>query len=128
MRLIALRSAVLRCGMAALLLAAAPAIMHAQRDWDRARSLVSQSNHDLSQISEIATMSGREREPYDNALHHLSEFDQGLAHSRFDKGKLDDAINDIDNVCKNNTLAPGERDVLLGDLRRLRDLRADWKD
>ena len=73
-------------------------------------------------------MSGKERERYDNALHHLSDFDQSLAHSRFDKGKLDTAIEDINNVCKNNTLTPGERDVLLSDLRQLRDLRADWKD
>ena len=98
--------AVFRLGMAALVLFALAPAMRAQRDWDRARNLVAQSHQDLSQISEIATMSGKERERYDNALHHLSEFDQGLAHSHFDKGKLDDAINDIDNVCKNNTLAP----------------------
>ncbi len=39
-------------------------------------------------------MSPKEKERYDNALHHLSEFDQGLAHARFDKGKLDTAIED----------------------------------
>jgi hypothetical protein len=118
----------LRLAMLAVILTAFASILPAQRDWDRARSLVGQSQRDLTQISAVATMSGKERERYDNAMHHLSEFDQSLAHSRFDKGKLDDAIGDIDNVCKNNTLAPGERDVLLSDLRQLRDLRADWKD
>jgi hypothetical protein len=126
MRFISLRLAPL--ALAVLLVTAVAPLTYAQRDWDRARTLVGASQRDLSQISEIATMSGKERERYDNALHHLSEFDQGLAHSRFDKGKLDDAIGDVDNVCKNNTLAPGERDVLLNDLRQLRDLRADWKD
>ncbi len=84
MRFISLRLAPL--ALAILLLTAVAPLTYAQRDWDRARSLVGASQRDLSQISGVATMSGKERERYDNALHHLSEFDQGLAHSRFDKG------------------------------------------
>jgi hypothetical protein len=118
----------MRFVLSALLLGAMAAWLPAQVDMDGARSLVGRSQHDLSGISNVAAMSPKEKERYDNALHHLSEFDQGLAHARFDKGKLDTAIDDIDNVCKNNTLAPGERDVLLSDLRELRRLRADRKD
>jgi hypothetical protein len=117
-----------RLALATLILGALPAWLPAQVDMDGARSLVGRSQHDLSSISNVAAMSAKEKERYDNALRHLSEFDQGLAHARFDKGKLDTAIDDIDNVCKNNTLVPGERDVLLGDLRELRRLREDRKD
>jgi hypothetical protein len=115
-------------GVAALLLAGLVSTLEAQRDWDRARGLVGKAQQDLQNISSIATMSGKERERYDNALHHLSEFDQDLSHSHFDKGKLDTSVDDIDNVCKNNTLTPSERDVLLGDIRELRHLKSDWKD
>jgi hypothetical protein len=118
----------LRLGVAALLLAGLVPTVDAQRDWDHARGLVGKAQQDLQNISSIATMSGKERERYDNALHHLSEFDQALSHSHFDKGKLDTSVDDIDNVCKNNTLTPNERDVLLADIRELRHLKSDWKD
>jgi hypothetical protein len=118
----------LRLVVVGLLLAGLVPMLEAQRDWDHARGLVGKAQQDLQNISSIATMSGKERERYDNALHHLSEFDQALAHSRFDKGKLDTSVDDIDNVCKNNTLNPSERDVLLGDIRELRHLKSDWKD
>jgi hypothetical protein len=101
---------------------------YGQRDWHSARGLVEKSQHDLQNISTVATLSGKERERYDNALHHLSEFDQALVHSHFDKDKLDQSVEDINNVCKNNTLTPTERDTLLGDMRELRRLKSDWKD
>jgi hypothetical protein len=112
--------------MATLILAAP--MMFAQRDWNGARGLVEKSQHDLQSISSVASMSEKERERYDNALHRLSDFDKALVKSHFDKDKLDQSIEDIDNVCKNNTLTPTERDVLLADLRELRHLRSDWKD
>jgi hypothetical protein len=101
---------------------------YAQRDWNGARDLVGRSQKDLQNISNVAALSGKERERYDNALHHLSELDQAFVHSHFDKGKLDQAVEDMDNVCKNNTLNPTERDVILGDIRELRRLKSDWKD
>jgi hypothetical protein len=58
--------------------------------------------------------------------HHLSEFDKNLRHDHFDKGKLDQSIDDLKNVVKNNTLESHDRDALatdLSDLRTLRDIR-----
>lgn len=123
-----MKSFIVRLTVAAVLTAGVAITMQAQRDWNSARGLVERSQHDLQNVASVATMSGKERERYDNALHHLSEFDQALVHSHFDKGKLDQAIEDIDNVCKNNTLTPSERDVLLGDIREFRRMRSDWKD
>jgi len=57
---------------------------------------------------------------------HLSEFDRELRRGHWDKSKLDDAIDDLKNVVKNNTLESRDRDQLaadLEDLRTMRDLR-----
>ena len=114
--------------MLGIFLAACIPFATAQRDLSRARSLVAQTHRDLRAISNRETYSGKERERYDNALKHISEFDRELAKGKYSKDKLDTAIDDINNVCKNNTLGPHERDALLEDLKSLRDLRADWRD
>ncbi|MGH7485478.1 MAG: hypothetical protein ACREMY_07725 [bacterium] len=117
----------LRLMVFGLFLAACIPFATAQRDLSRARGLVAQTHHDLRGIAHHETYSGKERERYDNALRHLSEFDRELAKGKYDKDRLDAAIDDINNVCKNNALGPNERDALLGDLKSLRDLRAEWR-
>lgn len=113
--------------LAAVLVVCLVPLLNAQRDFARARQLVSQATDDLRKIRHLDSLSAKERERYDNALKHLSEFDQDLSKSKYEKGKLDEAIDDIDNVCKNNALGPEERDALQADLRALRSLRSDWK-
>lgn len=111
-----------------LFLAASIPSASAQRhDFSHARDLVAQTHRDLRGIRHHESYSGKERERYDNALKHLSDFDRQLARGKFDKDKLDTAIDDLNNVCKNNTLGPQERDALLGDLQSLRALRAEWR-
>ena len=56
----------------------------------------------------------------------MSQFDRELSRNRFDKDKLDSAIDDVNNVVERNTLDPRSRDNLrqdLSDLRRLRETR-----
>lgn len=93
--------------------------------YDNARSLVGQVQSDLQRASRYGRPSGKEQERYDNALRHLSEFDRDLSQSKFNKDKLDTAIDDLNNVVKNNTISPRERDRLNGDLQQLRSLRAN---
>jgi len=96
------------------------------QDFDRARGLVSRVQDDLQHAADFTRNNEKERVRYENVQHHLSEFDRELTRSHFDKGKLDDAINDLKNVVRNNTLNPRERDALaadLSDLRTLRDVR-----
>lgn len=109
-----------------LLVGLAP-VTYAQRDYGRARGLVAQADADLRKVSNRERFSEKERERYDNALRHLSEFDQDLSRSKYHEDKLDQAIEDLNNTCKNNTLSPGERDILQADLRSLRELPVDWK-
>jgi len=81
---------------------------------------------DLQRAADFTRENNKERDRYRDVQHHLSEFDRDLRAGKFDKGKLDDAINNLKDVVKNNTLESHDRDELardLSDLRTLRDTR-----
>jgi hypothetical protein len=96
------------------------------QEYDRARDLVAHVQDDLQRAADFTRKNEKERERYHNAQHHLSEFDRELRAGKFDKDKLDGAIDDLKSVVKNNTLESHDRDALardLSDLRTLRDTR-----
>jgi uncharacterized membrane protein YccC len=91
-----------------------------------ARDLVDRVQEDLQRAADFTRNNEKERERYHNAQHHLSEFDRQMRSGHFDKGKLDDAIDDLKNLVQNNTLESRDRDALardLADLRVMRDMR-----
>jgi two-component SAPR family response regulator len=92
-------------------------------DYDRARDLVAKVQNDLQRASDFVRNNEKERERYHNVQKKLSEFDGDLRKGHFEKGKLDDAIDDLKNVVKNNTLESHDRDELAHDLAELRTLR-----
>ncbi len=92
----------------------------------RARDLVSRVQEDLRRAVEFNRDKEKERQRYEDAQHHLSEFDKDLRRDHFDKGKLDQSIDDLKDLVQKNTLESHDRDALaadLADLRALRDLR-----
>ena len=91
--------------------------------YGRARDLVSRVQKNLRHAERFTPPNEKEKERYHNAQQHLSEFDRKLSEGRFDKDKLDQAIDDVKNVVEHNTLAAESRDVLSRDLQELRDLR-----
>lgn len=96
------------------------------QEYGHARDLVARVQQDLQRAADFTRQNEKERDRYRNVQHHLSEFDRELRVGKFDKGKLDDAIDDLKNVVKNNTLESHDRDALavdLSDLRTLRDTR-----
>ena len=105
------------------LLAAALGLPLAGQERDRARELVDRVQRDLQRAAEFTRNREKERERYHNAQVHLSEFDRELRRGHWDKGKLDDAIDDLKNVVKNNTLESRDRDQLAADLEELRVMR-----
>ena len=112
-------------GLSGLLLCGSAMLVQAQGGYERARELVGRTLNDLRRASRLEQGS-KERERYDNADRHLSQFDRELSRNRFDKDKLDLAIDDVNNVVERNTLSPRARDNLtqdLQDLRRLRETR-----
>src|SRR5688572_26392068 len=48
--------------------------------------------------SESRGLSSREHDRYNNAFRHLSEFESRYAQGKWDNGKLDQAIEDVNNV------------------------------
>jgi hypothetical protein len=96
---------------------------HAQDRYGTARGLVDRVQRNLRHAESFTPPSGKEKERYHNAQHHLSEFDRKLSEGKFDKDRLDEAIDDVKNVVEHNTLAPESRDVLTRDLNELRELR-----
>jgi ATP-dependent protease HslVU (ClpYQ) ATPase subunit len=112
-----------RGALFATLLIAITAIAYAQGRHGTARSLVDRVQKNLRHSEDFTPPNEKERERYHNAQHHLSEFDQKLSEGKFDKDKLDVAIDDVKNVVEHNTLSAEDRDKLTRDLGELRELR-----
>ncbi|HVX67935.1 MAG TPA: hypothetical protein VHA11_15085 [Bryobacteraceae bacterium] len=92
--------------------------------YGRARALVGRVQNDLRRAERFSRAEGREKERFENAQRHLSQFDEKLSRNDFDKDKLDEAIDDVKNVVENNTLSPTGRDDLRRDLTDLRQMRS----
>lgn len=93
---------------------------------DRARDLVSRVQEDLRRAADFNRDKEKERQRYEDAQHHLSDFDRDLRRDHFDKGKLDQSIDDLKDLVQKNTLESHDRDALaadLADLRAIRDMR-----
>jgi hypothetical protein len=90
--------------------------------FDSARSIVDRVQADLGNASAVRPK-GDQRERVDHAQNHLSQFDKGLSHGKFDKDKLSDAIGDIKGILDHNTLTPEGRDMLTRDLSDLKVMR-----
>lgn len=88
---------------------------------------VNRTIHDLKRLAQRTDLysSGRERSRFDNAIRHLSEFDNRYDRGHFDRGKLDDAIGDVQHVIDHNPLDERARRILWNDLSSLRAFRAN---
>jgi len=116
-----IRSALL--AVAAVLVA--PAGMWAQEGaYPDARRLVQHVQEDLRHVMQEDPRH-KEADHVEDALKHLSDFDRGLANSKFDKGRLDAAIDHMKRILDDNTIDARDRDALKPDLEDLRHLRVD---
>jgi hypothetical protein len=119
-------------GVMALSLLSVGAMVLPAQDWRyehrrRADTPVDRTIHDLQRLAQRAGPynSGRERSRVDNAIRHLSEFDSRYDRGHFDKGKLDDAIGDVQHVVDHNPLDERARRILWDDVSSLRAFRAN---
>lgn len=86
---------------------------------------VSQTIRHLHQIAAYSSSTGRERKRFDNAIRSLYQFQDRYHRQRFDKDKLDQAIEDVQNIVNHNRLHPQARNLLWSDLGQLRGFRAN---
>jgi hypothetical protein len=102
-----------------------------QKPWQQARDLVQKTTQDLQEASKRGMGSPKEAKKeqgrYSKAYRNLSDFDRDLVKQKFNRGKLNDSIEAINDVYKNNTLSPEDRDRLSADVKDLRTLRDGWK-
>src|SRR5581483_9049877 len=76
---------------------------YAQGRYELARDLIARTQEDLKHTEGFIREKKDERERIDNALKHLSEFDRALSDGKFNKDRLDEAIEDVKNVVEHNT-------------------------
>jgi hypothetical protein len=118
----------LTASLSALLLGAT--LIYAQRPYPYEHEQgwpANQTIADLKAISAHNTFNPREMERYDNAMTHLSQFAEKLHLGRFDRGKLDHGIDDVQSILNKNPMDGRARDILNRDLGELRRLRMTYK-
>ena len=120
-----------RCTVSALALALVLAAVPAKAQFGYGRSEqrwpADQTIADLKSVAEHNTYNPREMERYDNAMTHLSQFAERLHQGRFDRGRLDHGIGDVQSILNKNPMDGRARDILNRDLGELRRLRATYR-
>jgi hypothetical protein len=109
-------------GAAPLSAAGQSAFQQYGNDLGDIRGLIDRTQSDLRAAADLEH-GKKERERYYRAQKALSAFDRRLSKGHFDKGKLDQAIKDVQSVLDHNTLQPSTRDALLRDVADLRAAR-----
>jgi len=92
-------------------------------NWGDIHGLIDRTQTDLRAAADLGTGRHKEHKRYQRAQADLSTFDRHLSKGRFDKGKLDGAVHDLQSVLDYNTLQASSRDALLRDIADLRAAR-----
>lgn len=89
------------------------------------RAVIDRTQNDLRRAEDFERQNHKEVSRYEKAEKDLSDFDRDFTRGHFDKGKMNDSVNDLKNVVEHSTLNPPDRDALNADLRQLRMLKAE---
>jgi exoribonuclease R len=91
----------------------------------QSNSSAERTMEDLRQVAQRNAFTHGERERFDHALEHLSQFSRKLYAGRMDRGKLDRSIDDVGNILRHNRIDPRGREILSNDLNELMRYRAN---
>lgn len=95
------------------------------RGYDRRQqSPVDQVMSDLNRAAGRARLDGHERKHFEQAMRSLQEFQERWARGRFDNGKLDKAIDNLEHLAQADRVRGFDRNLLARDLNDLRQFRA----
>src|SRR5712664_35055 len=75
---------------------------------------------DLNMAASNARVDGHERRHFDEAAQKLQEFEGRWAQGKFDTGKLDKAIQNLEHLADADQLRGRDRDILARDMQDLR--------
>ncbi len=93
------------------------------RDNYRGASPVSQAMRDLQMISSRSFVDRHEAKHFQRAMEELSRFEQRARQGVFDRGRLDRAIDNMQDLANAHQLHPRDRERLRNDLFALRRFR-----
>jgi hypothetical protein len=88
-------------------------------------SLVGRVLSDLDAAATNARLDGHERKHFDTVAQKLQEFEERLAQGKFDTGKLDKAIENLEHLADADRISGRDRDILARDLQDLRQFRSN---
>ena len=92
--------------------------------------LVSRVMSDLNRAAERARVDGHEAKHFNEVARNLQDFQARWAQGKFDSGKLDKAIRNLEHLVEANRVRGRDRDMLARDVNELRQFRAsrgyDW--
>lgn len=87
-------------------------------------NLIGRVMSDLNRAAERARLDRHEVRHFDEVASSLREFDERWARGRFDTGKLDKAIHNLEHLADADRVHGRDRDLLARDLQDLREFRA----
>ena len=89
-------------------------------------NVIGRVQNDLARVQSYSRIDNHERDHISKAMSELSRFeDQYRNNGRFDKGRLDRAIDALNHLSNADQLNPRDRDMLRADRDMLRDFRAN---
>jgi len=86
--------------------------------------LIGRVMSDLSQAASRAYLDGHERKHFDEVAGNLQDFQARWSRGKFDTGKLDKAIHNLEHLAQADRVRGRDRDTLGRDLYDLRQFRA----
>jgi hypothetical protein len=89
-----------------------------------AQFLIGRVMADLNRAAERARLDGHERKHFDEVAGNLQEFEERWSRGKFDTGKLDKAIHNLEHLADADRVRGRDRDMLARDLEDLREFRA----
>jgi len=88
------------------------------------RNLFERVRQDLDHVQSHSFADRRDAYRFDQTRQQLDELQSLLSAGRYDERELNDVINALGRVVRDNRLVPRDRDLLNDDLNRLRDFRS----
>jgi hypothetical protein len=92
--------------------------------YGRENSLMERVLADLNVAASNARLDGHERKHFDEVAQKLQEFEERWAQGKFDTGKLDKAIQNLEHLADADRVRGRDRDMLARDLYDLRQFRS----
>ncbi len=87
-------------------------------------SLIGRAMSDLNRAAERARLDHHEVKHFDEVASSLREFEERWARGKFDTGKLDKAIRNLEHLAEADRVRGRDRDLLVRDIQDLREFRA----